>query len=96
MGWIDAALLPLSVMAGAFATVIFGMDRRMPSATKRLKGMFPGHEEAWYARRDFALVWLIGVAAGYFLFRPIDLGQGFMAGLGSVSTIRAAAGKYIR
>jgi hypothetical protein len=92
--FVDSVLIVVAIAAGAFATVILDLARKMPTTTKRLKHMFPGQSAVWYARVDFILVWVLGSIAAYFLYGPQNSQQGFIAGLGCVSFIRLAAGRF--
>jgi hypothetical protein len=66
----------------------------MPTTAARLKGMFPERSPVWYERVDFLLVWIFGTAAACFIYGPENPTQGFVAGLGFVSTIRLTFGEF--
>jgi hypothetical protein len=90
----ESTLTVLAVIAGAFSTVILELKKPTPTAVAWLKRMFVDRSDSWYERVDFMIVWICGSLAGYFLYNPKDAQQAFMAGIGFVSLLRVAAGKF--
>lgn len=90
----DAALIVLTVVFGAFTTIVFELARSLPTTVRWLKKLFPKRSRDWYDRMDFFVVWVLGSLAAYFVFQPLDPRQGFLSGLGRVSAIRLGVGKH--